>query len=92
MTQSNARTDVDGSSKARDAQGFAPQLFRSLDFRSGHQILDECIERRADDHYIGAAQRRACSRTAGYLQELYFACDQGVHPFDAGWRGDDFYF
>src|SRR5215510_1343148 len=91
MTQGNARAHVNGSSEARDAQGFAPQLFRFLNFRAGHQILDECIECSAHDHYVGATQRRACRRAAGYLQKLYFARNQGVHSFHAGGCGDDFY-
>src|SRR5262249_12108591 len=50
MTQSNARAHVDGSSEAGDAQGFAPQLFHSFNFRAGHQILYECIECVTHDH------------------------------------------
>ncbi len=51
------------------------QLLGLFNFRAGDQLLDECIEGRADDHDIRASQRRAGGSAAGDLQELHFTGD-----------------
>ena len=92
MTERNPRAHVNRSSEAGDAQGLATQLLCFFNFRAGHQILDERINSSPDNHDVSPAQGRARCRAAGYLQELHFAGDQGVHPFDAGGRSNDFHF
>ena len=90
MLKRQARADVDRSAEAGDADGLAFQLFGFFNLRPSHQVLHQRVERRADDHDIGAAQRGAGGGAAGDLQKLHFAGDQRIHAFDSGRSGDDF--